>query len=83
MKAQIIQIGNSKGIRIPRLYLEQCELEGEVELEAQPGQLIVRPAGGARHGWASAFEKMAKYGDDALLDEGGPSTQWSRKDWKW
>ena len=84
MRAQIIQIGNSKGIRIPRPILEQCQLEEEVELEAQPGQLVVRPVGGPRHGWAAAFEQMAKYGDDELLDEGGgPTTQWSRKDWKW
>jgi antitoxin MazE len=83
MKAQIIQIGNSKGIRIPRPVLEQCQLGDEVELEAQPGQLIVRPAGGARHDWPAAFEKMAAYGDDALLDQGGPATKWIRKDWKW
>jgi antitoxin MazE len=83
MRSQIIQIGNSKGIRIPRPLLEQCQLEDEVELEAQPGQLVVRPVGGPRHGWAAAFEKMAQYGDDELLDGGGPETQWSRKDWKW
>lgn len=83
MKAQIIRIGNSKGIRIPRPLLEQCHLEGEVELEAQPEGLIVRPAGRAREGWASAFEKMAQYGDDELLDADASPTQWSRKEWKW
>ena len=75
MKARIIQIGNSKGIRIPRPLLRGCQLEDEVELEAQPGQLIVRPVGGPRHGWAAAFEKMAEYGDDALLDDGGASAR--------
>jgi antitoxin MazE len=83
MKAQIIQIGNSKGIRIPKHLLEECRLEDEVELEAQPGQLVVRPLGSPRHGWAEAFEKMAKYGDDVLLDKNPPETKWSRKDWKW
>ena len=83
MKAQIIKIGNSKGIRIPRPLLEQCQLVDEVELEAQPGQLVVRPVGGPCYGWAAAFEKMAQTGDDELLDEGEPATQWSRKDWKW
>lgn len=83
MKAQIIQIGNSKGIRIPRLVLEQCDLGNEVELEAHPGELIIRPADGSRHGWAQAFENMAQYGDDKLLDEDGTSTEWSRKEWKW
>ncbi len=82
MRARIIRIGNSKGIRIPTLLLEQCQLAEEVELEAKPGLLIMRPVGGPRHGWAVAFEQMAKYGDDVLLDEGGPATRWSRKDWK-
>jgi antitoxin MazE len=83
MKAQIIRIGNSKGIRIPRPLLEQCHLEGEVELTAQPEGLVVRPVGGPRQGWAAAFEKMAHYGDDALLDADAPATEWSRKEWKW
>lgn len=64
VRAQIIRIGNSKGIRIPRPLLEQCHLQGEVELEAQEEGLIARPIEGARNGWASAFEKMAQYGDD-------------------
>jgi antitoxin MazE len=69
MKTQIIKIGNSKGIRIPQALLEQCHLDGKVELEAQLGQLVVRPAKGPREGWAAAFKKMARYGDDELLDK--------------
>jgi antitoxin MazE len=33
MKAQIIQIGNSQGVRIPKVMLEEARLAGEVELE--------------------------------------------------
>ena len=83
MESQIVKIGNSKGVRIPKPMLEQCQLVDEVELEARPGQLIVRPAGGPRHGWPAAFEKMSQYGDDALRDDGDPATKWTRKDWKW
>ncbi len=32
MKASIIQIGNSQGLRIPKPDLEQCGFNGEVEL---------------------------------------------------
>ena len=38
------------------------------------GKTLMRPVKSPRHGWAEAFEKMAKAGDDALLDEGGPAT---------
>jgi antitoxin MazE len=63
--------------------LQQCQLEDEVELKAQPGQLVVRPVGSPRQGWEEAFEKIARYGNDAMLDVGGPAKDWSRKDWKW
>ena len=40
MKAQIIQIGNSQGIRIPKMMLEETRLSAEVELEAHPEGLL-------------------------------------------
>ena len=33
MKTQIIQIGNSQGIRIPKVLLEESGISGEVDLE--------------------------------------------------
>jgi antitoxin component of MazEF toxin-antitoxin module len=31
MKTNLIQIGNSKGIRIPKSLIEQYQLSGEIE----------------------------------------------------
>jgi antitoxin MazE len=39
MKGRIVQIGNSRGIRLPKVLLEEAQLEDEVELEAEPGAL--------------------------------------------
>ena len=39
MWAELIKIGNSRGIRIPKLFLEQARLGDEVELEAQDDQI--------------------------------------------
>ena len=33
MQANVVQIGNSKGIRIPAAVLKQCGIAGKVELE--------------------------------------------------
>jgi antitoxin component of MazEF toxin-antitoxin module len=33
MKSRIVQIGNSRGIRLPKILLEQAQLADEVELE--------------------------------------------------
>ena len=83
MRTQIIRIGNSRGIRIPKLLLEKCRLEEEVELEVRAGQLVIRPIRGPRKEWTTAFRQMAEYNQDDLLDEGEPMTKWSSKNWEW
>jgi antitoxin MazE len=82
MKAKIVRVGNSLGIRIPRPLLEQTGLEGEVEIEARGDRLIVRPTSRPRAGWAEAFRNMAEHGDDAMLFEIPPS-EWDKTDWQW
>ena len=42
MKASIVRIGNSQGIRIPKVVLEQTQLKGEVELEVRDQQILIR-----------------------------------------
>ena len=59
MKARIIRIGNSQGIRIPKPLLEQSGLGEEVELEVQHHQIIIRAAERPRQGWEAAFQSMA------------------------
>jgi antitoxin MazE len=55
----IVQIGNSKGIRVPKMLLEHTQLPDEVELQAEQGRLIVRAARRARAGWAEGGETNA------------------------
>lgn len=43
MKASIIKIGNSKGIRIPKILREEAGLEKEVELSLRNGKLYIEP----------------------------------------
>ena len=84
MKAHVVRIGNSRGIRIPKSVIEQCQLHGAVDLIVQQGQLVVRSAAKARAGWDQAFEQMHRHGDDQLLDRDSlPPSEWDRKDWAW
>lgn len=73
MKTRIVAIGSSRGIRIPKSLLEQTGLSGEVEISAEAYALVIRPIKKPRGDWAKAFQKMARNGDDALLDEAAPS----------
>ncbi len=84
IKAKIIKIGNSQGIRIPKLLLDRVNLNGSVEIEMQEDQLVIRPVRKAREGWAEQFKLMSERGDDVLLDDVLPtSTQWDINDWEW
>jgi len=81
MKAYIIAIGNSRGIRIPKALLEEANLEHEVELTVEKNQLLVKAVDAPRQGWAAAFKKMAQLGDDVLLDDQG--SDWDSTEWQW
>ena len=84
MRAKLVGIGNSRGIRIPKTLLEQGQFRDEVEMELMDGCLIIRPAVSARSGWDEAFRQMHEHGADALLDEESPmGTAWDAMEWEW
>lgn len=83
MKTRIVRIGNSSGVRIPKALLEQSGLEGEVEMTAEDGSLIIRPTRKPRDGWAEAFQEMARRGDDAMLIDSPALSSWDKDEWKW
>jgi antitoxin MazE len=83
IRTNIVRIGNSQGIRIPKVLLEQVGLTGPVEVEARRKQLVVRAARKPREGWEMQFQQMAERGDGALLDPEASSTQWDKDEWEW
>jgi antitoxin MazE len=82
VRTQIIKIGNSRGVRLPKLLIDQMGFDNEVEIFVQRGQLVLRPVALVRRGWEEQFQLMAKNGDDHLIDE-PMSTKWDRSEWKW
>lgn len=82
MKARIIRIGNSRGLRIPKAMLEEAGLEGDVEMHIDGGQLIVSRFDRPRAGWEEAFERLSEAGDAALLDR-DIQTRWEEDGWEW
>ena len=82
IRTRIIKIGNSQGIRIPKLLLEQSGIHTDVEIEVQGDRLIIRTAPHLRAGWDAAFAAMTKEQDDVLLDEVN-TTSWDQVKWEW
>lgn len=85
MKTKLIRIGNSRGIRIPKSFIEQSGLSDQVELTLGDNEIILRSADVNRKNWEDSFKKMAEEGDDFLLDqeEAEHPTEWDETDWTW
>lgn len=84
IKTQLVKIGNSQGIRIPKVVIDQLGLTKDLELEVQGNQLILRAARRPREGWAERFRDMAANQDDALLDpEHRITSDWDEEEWTW
>lgn len=83
MRIEIIKIGNSKGLRIPKSVLEQCGMKKTVDLRVEDNSIIVTPCKEARIGWEESFTLMAKNKDDMLLDADSLENSWDEEEWEW
>jgi len=85
MKTKVIKIGNSRGIRLPKVILHQIGINDEVDLEVDRDRIILKPIRRRRSGWREAFRKMALKSDDRLLDgdEIISQSSWDKDEWTW
>jgi len=84
LRTKLVRIGNSQGIRIPRLLVRQAGLTEQLELEPGKGRLIVRSALRPREQWDDQFRAMAARRDDGLiLGKGAGLTSWDNDEWTW
>ena len=67
MQIQVINIGNSKGIRLSKSILEQYNISDTLELILEKGRIILIPKSVPRKGWEDSFKLMHVNGDDKLL----------------
>ena len=80
--SKVVKIGNSRGVRIPRILLEQAGLTTDVEMRVDGNKLIIQSVQQIRKGWGAQFAAMAALGDDQLLIQGSTS-QWDEDEWTW
>lgn len=69
MLAKVSQVGTSVGIIIPRyIATEGGFTKGSpVNIEYTDNQIIITKPKAKREGWAAAFARYAKEGEDAML----------------
>lgn len=69
MITSIIKVGNSKGIRIPKVLLKESGLEKDVELKVKKGEIRIIPA-----------VKPSAMSTNLSLSEKVLATDWNRKE---
>ena len=67
MEVSIIQIGNSRGLRLNKSLLDKYNIKDKVEVILEQGQIVLRPIDSPRKGWDEAFKEMHQNQDDQLL----------------
>jgi antitoxin MazE len=82
MKIELVRIGNSRGIRIPKPLIEQCGFGDTVEVEVEHDRLVITPERFARQGWKEAFA-AGSFAPDPLPFEVFPSNEFDAGEWTW
>jgi antitoxin MazE len=84
MKTNLIQIGNSKGIRIPKSLIEQYQLNGEIELIPSKSGLLITSSSKPRDGWEDIFKNSPAGQKDADSSAWrSVSNKFDNEEWSW
>ncbi|MEA1878772.1 MAG: AbrB/MazE/SpoVT family DNA-binding domain-containing protein [Bacteroidota bacterium] len=67
MLLRVIQIGNSKGIRLSKTILEKYRITDAVEIQLEKDQIILKPVQNPRQGWDNDFAVLHSSKEDELL----------------
>jgi antitoxin MazE len=81
MKTELVRIGNSRGIRIPKPLIEQCRLGDTVDMRIENDCLVISAGRRPRHNWVEAFRAAGPSVHEELLLE--TSNEFDHKEWRW
>lgn len=83
MRVDIVPIGNSQGIRLPKSIIEQCGFQKTVEMEIVDHKLVIQSSHQVRRGWKEAFSSKVSEPGDHLEELQALSNQWDEEEWQW
>lgn len=82
MKARLIRIGNSRGVRLPKPLIEEAGLGDEVEIWVRGSAIVILASRAPRAGWAEAARELEQREQTGLLDDPTP-TRFDQEEWEW
>ena len=82
MRIELVRIGNSRGIRIPKPVIEQCGFGDTVEMQMEKDRLVIAPDRPPRQGWREAFASAGSSASDPILLD-LPQNEFDTEEWTW
>ena len=83
MRVELVKIGNSRGVRIPKALIEQCGLGDTVDLRVEDERIVIARARRPREGWEEAFRAAGASDHDELLLKGLAPNRFDDEEWEW
>jgi antitoxin MazE len=85
MTIKLIQIGNSKGIRLPKTLIEKFQLKNELEIVESEEGILIKPVSSIRKEWDTQFKKANSLivPDDDFKDFIEVTNEFDTTEWKW
>jgi antitoxin MazE len=81
MNVNIVSIGTSKGIRIPKALLKQFNFKNSVDVKILPEGLLLQANIEPRAGWADIFANNVDENAEFLDWEEAPLTTFDEVEW--
>jgi antitoxin MazE len=82
MKAKLIHIGNSRGVRLPKPLITEARLDDEVDIQVRDGSIIISSMKPPRIGWEESARLIHDRNTDSLLDPPN-QTKFEQSEWEW
>ena len=84
MKVELVRIGNSRGIRIPKPLIEQCGFGDTVELHIEQNRLVIARDRPPRKDWRKSFAAASSLlAKDQLFLDAMPQNAFDAEEWTW
>ena len=83
MILKVIDIGNSKGIRLPKALIKNYGIADEIKVELNADGILLKPLKSIRDGWEEQFKAAASpisFDEETWLET---NNKFDEEDWQW
>ncbi|MEI8053877.1 MAG: AbrB/MazE/SpoVT family DNA-binding domain-containing protein [Bacteroidota bacterium] len=83
MKIKLINIGNSKGLRLSKALIQQYNITEDIQLELKEDGILLKPLAKPRSSWSEQFEKAVKPIEKQEKKWMEARNRFDKEEWTW